>query len=527
MLPASYLSRSDSFSREDDHSVSRRMKKFYKTHSLGENEKINAHNYKLEDSINTRYIYDLDNVDNVVDDVDIVDNYDNYNVDNLFDSAGDIEHPDDDNTSGYKKYYKPLTVYARNVKYPFANAVSKHSQQDIDFLDELRFEKTSEYRDKDLIIELCVYRINTNSHKPFLEFMLYKSKKNDVMFFPNFIYDDTTDGILEKTEAILGNILDEQGLCEFKGRITPSEIVNDVADADIYNRIILLFELKIKDTDVVNISSREHFWWATVSEIFNYKKLLFYEISNTVTDLFISCVDIIKIYHKQALIETPGVFYNGNNKNITKYNAILSLNKSPTESRYGPYYYFTDLHTSMKYACYDTDEKKRNADEGAGIVRFIVFHGKMRIFMKTDKHDDSKMAKYIFERYPLEKKTGQFRDNDCIWTEKYNSSYNGYHNIQYYTREYVDKDHDEHIESEDDTSDDDDLLLDLKTTLESETYVKTKKKRVTIILAMRLCINEYSFQTPLSYHFININGKDDSETIPDVYDYNFKDYKII
>ena len=505
MLPASYSSRADAFSREGDLSVSHRMKKFYKSYHSGENTKIDDdYKYKLENS-------------------------DNYNIENLFDSNGEIENPDGYTELANKKEYKPLTISTRNIKYPFSEAVSKHSHQDIDFLDEIRFEKTSEYREKDLVIELCVYRINTNAHKPFLEFMLYKSSDDGVMVFPNFIYDDTTDGILEKSEAILGNILNDRMLCDFKGRISLSEIENDIVDADIDNRIILLFELKRKDTDVVNITSRDHFWWATVSEIFNYKKLLVYEISNTVTDVFMSCVDMIKIYYKHSLIETPGVFYNGNNKNMSKYNAILSLNKSPTESRYGPYYYFTDLHTSMKYACYDADDKKREDKDGAGIVRFIVFHGKMKMFMKTDKIDDSKMATYIFERYPVEKKTGQFRDNDCIWTEGYNSAYNGYHNIQYYTRETAEHNsiNEIYTDSSDDTSDNDEVVLDLKHTLESETYVKTKKKRVTIILAMRLCIDEYSFQTPLSYHYINIDGGGDGVNIPKVYDYNFKDYKLI
>ena len=523
MLPASYSSRADAFSREGDLSVSRRMKKFYKPYNSGENAKIDDdHKYKSENSITTRDIGDTD------------DTSDSYNIENLFDSNGEIEDPDGHVEHALKKEYKPLTTSLRNIKYPFSDAVSKHSHQDIDFLDEIRFEKTSEYREKDLVIELCVYRINANAHKPFLEFMLYKSSDDGVMVFPNFIYDDTTDGILEKSEAILGNILNEHGLCDFKGRISVSEIENDITDADIDNRIILLFEMKRKDTDVVNITSRDHFWWATVSEIFNYKKLLVYEISNTVTDVFMSCVDMIKIYYKHSLIETPGVFYNGNNKNMSKYNAILSLNKSPTESRYGPYYYFTDLHTSMKYACYDADDKKREDKDGAGIVRFIVFHGKMKMFMKTDKIDDSKMATYIFERYPVEKKTCQFRDNDCIWTEGYNSAYNGYHNIQYYTRETANhsREHDSNNEiytdsSDDTTSDNDELVLDLKHTLESETYVKTKKKRVTIILAMRLCIDEYSFQTPISYHYININGDRDGGNISEVYDYNFKDYKLI
>jgi hypothetical protein len=40
-------------------------------------------------------------------------------------------------------------------------------------------------------------------------------------------------------------------------------------------------------------------------------------------------------------------------------------------------------------------------------------------------------------------------------------------------------------------------------------------------LAMRICTNEYSFQTPLSYYYI------DTKDIPNNYEYDFKKYKII
>jgi hypothetical protein len=529
MLPVSYLSRSRG---DDDYLISKRMKKFYKSPELGENKKIPS-NIKNKGSDIYDTTYDRDS----------------YNVENLFDSNGEIENPDINVQYELKKKYNPLVTSSRNVKYPFSEAVFKHRQHDIDLLDEIGFEKKSDDRNKDIIIELCIYHININAHKPFLEFMLYKSNDNNIMYFPSFVYDDTVDSILEKSENIIDNILLEKGSFEFKGRITPSEIENNIQDADIDSRIILLFEIKQTNLDVVHMTNHQHFWWATVSEIFNYKKVMFYEISNTLTDVFLSCVDMIKIYYKRSLIETPGIFYNGNNKNVTKYNAILSLNKAPTESRYGPYYYFTDLHTAMKYACYGADGKKRSSVDGAGFVRFVVFHGKMKMFMKKDKIDDSKMATYIFERYPVEKKTGQFRDNDCKWTDNYNSVYNGYHDIQYYTRKNSKSQRDNHIDShtdtDTDTSDDNnnsndseenyeekyednyddknDLGVYLKKTLESETYIKTKKKRVTIFLAMRLCIDEYSFQTPISYHYIDIKADD----IPEVYDFNFKQYKLL
>ena len=520
MLPVSYLSKSRG---EDDYLVSNRMKKFYKSPEMGENTKIPSNiKNKSCDIYDTTY------------------DHNSYNIKNLFDSNGEIENPDINVQHELKKKYKPLVTSSRNIKYPFSEVVFKHRHHDIDLLDEIRFEKKTDHKNRDIIIELCVYNININAHKPFLEFMLFKSNDN-IMYFPNFVYDNTDDSILEKSENIIDNILSEKGSFEFKGRITPSEIENNIHDADIDNRIILLFEIKQTNNDVVHITDREHFWWATVSEIFNYKKVVFHDISNTLTDVFLSCVDIIKIYYKGSLIETPGIFYNGNNKNITKYNAVLSLNKAASESRYGPYYYFTDLHTAMKYACYDADGKKRNSADGAGFVRFVVFHGKMKMFMKKDKIDDSKMAAYIFERYPAEKKTGQFRDNDCKWTDNYNSVYNGYHDIQYYTRKnsknkqdnYTNKDVNTDTDTDTDTSDDshdneenydkNNLDIYLKKTLESETYSKTKKKRVTIFLAMRLCIDEYSFQTPISYHYVDITEND----IPEVYDFNFKQYKLL
>jgi hypothetical protein len=428
--------------------------------------------------------------------------------------------------SRFVKEYKSVKTTSRSIKYPFSDSVSKHIHDDLDFFEDIQREKMSSRKNKGPVIELCVYYVNTISHKPFLEFMLYKSS-DDVMYFPNFVYDNSDDGILDNAEDLLANILGydrNHTNCSFRGRIRELEIENHIDSADIDSRIILLFELKKKDTDVIHHTSHDNFWWTTVSEIFNYKKVLFYHISNTVTDIFLSCTGIIKIYHNHSLIETPGVFYYGNNRNVIKYNAIFSLNKSPSESRYGPYYYFTGLHTSMKYACYNENNKKRSKEEGGGIVRFIVFHGKMKMFMKSDSVDDSKMAKYIFQQYPIEKKTGQFRDNDCKWVDTYNSAYNGVYHINYYTKRSSSGGE---SGSESGSESDESVNLDLKDTLGAETYVQTKKKRKTIILAMRLCIDEYSFQAPLSYHYIDVDTSNDGERIPETYNYDFEKYRIL
>ena len=47
------------------------------------------------------------------------------------------------------------------------------------------------------------------------------------------------------------------------------------------------------------------------------------------------------------------------------------------------------------------------------------------------------------------------------------------------------------------------------------------KRNSIYYLAMRICTNEYIFQTPLSYYYI------DTKDIPNNYEYDFKKYKII
>jgi hypothetical protein len=107
---------------------------------------------------------------------------------------------------------------------------------------------------------------------------------------------------------------------------------------------------------------------------------LFYDISDTVTDVFIAYPEALKLYHKQSLIETPIVAFNGSDKKNAKYNAVFSIQKSNNESRYGPYYYFTDLYNAMRYACYN-NETREKYDLG-GLVRFVIFPGKMKMFLE-------------------------------------------------------------------------------------------------------------------------------------------------
>jgi hypothetical protein len=411
-----------------------------------------------------------------------------------------------------------------NIRYPFSDKSSNHLTHDLDNI----YENWSELGDAgdagdgEILVEYLVYSINNNAYKPFLEFMLYKSSDDETFYFPNFSQSTSKYDILDNASLLLDNLFGH-GLCEFKGRLVESPSMNDVKSAYINERVILLYELKEKNDTVTRFRSSDTLWWGTVSEVFNYRKILFYNISDTVTDVFLAYPEAIKLFHKASLIETPMVVFNGSDSNSAKYNAVFSIKKSNIESRYGPFYYFTDLYNSMRYACYDIETNEKNAK--GGLVRFVIYPGKMKMFLQKNKPDKSEMAKYICSKHPIEKNTIQFRDNDCKWTEQYNSAYNGAYEIPIKKSNST---------TEDDAGDDDaagvglfgdDLEIEPEPEPDFDFDIEFlnggDKRNSTYYLAMRICISEYNFQTPLSYYYI------ETKDIPNKYEYDFKKYKII
>jgi hypothetical protein len=420
------------------------------------------------------------------------------------------------------KYDNGLSIKTHkmtNIKYPFADKPSEHLTHDLDNIYENLGEDTG-LGSGEILVEYLVYYINKKAYKPFLEFMLYKSDDDDTFYFPNFSQDISSYDILENADLLLDNLLGAD-LCTFKGRLIETDYMNDIKSAYINQRVILLYELKEKNDTVPRMKKNDTLWWATVSELINYRKILFYNISDTVTDIFLAYTQAIKLYHNESLIETPMVVFNGSDSNSAKYNAVFSIKKSDNESRYGPFYYFTDLYNAMRYSCYDNETHEKN--KKGGLVRFIIYPGKMKMFLEKNKPDRSEMAKYICSKHPIEKNTIQFRDNDCKWTEQYNSVYNGIYKIPIKKSDGMTEDEaadvaadvavDGFIYGLDDSGIDIDIASDI--------LDGGNKAKNIYFLAMRICINEYIFQTPLSYYYI------DTKDIPNKYEYDFKNYKII
>ena len=494
----------------------------------------------VKESLKRKIKYDLEESDDHL--YEIVPGYIESNISDNLSSYTEKEYEDDD-----KEYDNGLSIKKHkmtNIKYPFAEKSSKHLTRDLDNIRSIASENDD---DDEILVELCIYYINKSAYKPFLEFMLYKSSETDMFYFPNFTHNTSKYNVLENASLLLNNLFDAN-LYSFKGRLIETSSMNNIKSAHINDRVILVFELKERSEDVIHMKDEDKFWWTTVSEIFNYRKILFYDISDTVIDVFLAYTQIIKLYYNDLLIETPMVVYNGSSSNNAKYNAVFSISKSNNESRYGPFYYFTDLYNSMRYACYD--HEKHEKYEKGGLVKFIIYTGKLKMFLKNSKPDSSEMAKYIFNRHPIELNTAQFRDNDCKWTEHYNCAYNGLYNIKINNNHEsangnnenkVDDEYGHNNGEDDDEEEDNDFIHNYDIDTEdvhkynqehkprksnSSEYEDTLlqrggKNKDTYHLAMRICLNEYIFQTPLLYCYINTND------IPNKYENDFKKYKII
>jgi len=459
----------------------------------------------------------------------IGDKEDINNLDFLFREVTGYEIGEDRDKDKDKDEYND-TEHEKHEKilYPFSHKYSSHFLQDYkdeydnDSDNEYEYEETDHEDTSNILVELLIYRINKNAYKPYLEFMLYKT--DDTFYLPNIMCKYGIDGIniYDKVVKTLDTIFIDREY-KIKGRLIPSNHMNNIDETYLSERYILFVECILHYTNIDKenednnsiqyIPEDTKLWWATISEIFNYNKVLFYPIHDSVVNLFYSYPDMMNIYMGGNLLEIPIVVYNGNNDKYTKYNAIFSLKKSSQFSRYGPFYYFTDLHSSFKYACYDIEENMQKFEKG-GLLRTIIFPRKIKMFLERDKIDDSAMAQYLFEKYPEKINTGQFRDNDNKWVSKYNTAYNGEYMISYdkdnFVRGLRDDENDENDEN------------DEKNDKNDKNDKKDNNDNIEKLpFPVMFCISNYNQQHIISYHYVY------TKNIPDKYSYDFKDYRLL
>ena len=372
--------------------------------------------------------------------------------------------------------------------YPFASTLEKD-------VDEFEVDADGE----EATLHICVYQINTSCELPFIEYMMKngynKESKKQQFEFPNIKYAPSKRTALDQVKTHVTTVL-------FKD----NEVVKYRGCLNRNNGIYFFFHKyfrKLKFPHKLSIS--DDLWWMVTSEIVNFKKVLYVDVDKRATDLFLRNPAIMRLYDcNNRLIETPVICYYGDQYQKITYLAFFGLLKAPLKSSFGPFYVGTNFLSSMKYACYTHDNKPFELYDGTalttgkygkyvegGVLRLVLFVGKMNVFLKSGIPDDSQISQEVAKTDESVRKLLSLRDSNGNWTEKYDTAYSGLYFVS--------------IDDDDDVGDDNDA--------------KDKKKRIAVN-TVEWFFKNYNHSSILSYHMI------ETSSIPEKYNVDYTEYNI-
>ena len=406
-----------------------------------------------------------------------------YNLDKLDDAgayyfASDGSNSDDD--ANNHNHEDGCEIY------PFASALEK----DVD---------ESEI-DAESVIHICVFQINTSCELPFIEYMMKMMKNSDntasekqQFEFPSIKYAPSKRTVIDQAKQYMNTLLDDDEDVKYRGHLK---------NGNEYYLFFHKYFRKLKFPRNISMNN-DATWWIVTSEIVNFKKVLYVDVDKRATDLFIKNPAIMRLYDcNTRLIETPVICYYGDQYQKITYLAFFGLLKAPLKSSFGPFYVGTNFLSSMKYACYTHDNQPFELYDGTalttgnngkyvegGVLRSVLFVGKMNVFLKSGTPDDSQISQEVAKKDEAVRKLLALRDSNGNWTENYDTAYSGLY--------FVSIDEDDH---------DDDVK-------------KNSKKRVAVN-TVEWFFKNYNHSSILSYHMI------DTETIPDKYDVDYSEYYI-
>jgi hypothetical protein len=372
--------------------------------------------------------------------------------------------------------------------YPFASTLEKD-------VDEFEVDADGE----EATLHICVYQINTSCELPFIEYMMKngynKESKKQQFEFPNIKYAPSKRTALDQVKNHVSTVLfKDSEVVKYRGRLKTN------------NGVYFFFHKYFRKLKFPHkLSIADDLWWTVTSEIVNFKKVLYIDVDKHATDLFLRNPAIMRLYDcNNRLIETPVICYYGDQYQKITYLAFFGLLKAPLKSSFGPFYVGTNFLSSMKYACYTHDNKPFELYDGTalttgkygkyvegGVLRLVLFVGKMNVFLKSGIPDDSQISQEVAKTDESVRKLLSLRDSNGNWTEKYDTAYSGLYFVS--------------IDDDDDVGDDNDA--------------KDKKKRIAVN-TVEWFFKNYNHSSILSYHMI------ETSSIPEKYNVDYTEYNI-
>jgi hypothetical protein len=396
------------------------------------------------------------------DDDSDTDNTDNSSDESDTHAAEDAEADDDDDDDDSSTY--PVDNNDYLVTLGSTDTTGKHYRYA--FIDEELDYDLEEFADMHPDIktyQLMIYKINTHSSSPFLEFLLYHEKDDDQASCILPFYNHTLKrNIRKETDGIMRKLF--TGKYRYKGFF--HEISTD--KCFIFYEKYYVHEVKHEKNSMVSLhssSAAAHHWlWVCTNEILYQQRYMMISIHDDAVNFFTnyptvgilqatsistststSSSTLAKRQFHDVNIEAPTVLYYGTDICYARNTAIYGAKREPIISRYGPFYYFTTLEHSFYWACYMKSDKKvkRRETSNGGISRYAVFTKKMKTAFADDDYDVDVVKKYIDRKNIFETKINQTRQTQEVykanrlydsiyahgydWTIDYDTIYNGYY----------------------------------------------------------------------------------------------------
>ncbi len=324
-------------------------------------------------------------------------------------------------------------------------------------------------------INLCVYLVKTNGKYPFLEYLLINNGYEALTLPKLPIYSlFGKDNLITYSEVYLSGILQSNNFEEFSNAIS-FDGFHEFND-DIY----LFFDITKCEINIDETYLSNPVRFGLIDEIVNHKNICNIQIDYNTSLFFIKNEWINYLYDEQNNpYELPVVAFVGKpTEQKVNFTMIFGESAKNKSAIFGPYFYFTSFHHSIKDSGWADNRKV----EKGGIVRFALFVGKTKYVENTpnDTIDYSEIKKERMKDDNLDRQkeylTIRISDHDGNWTKTYNSIYLG------------------KLELDDGSFLDDTPMLVLK---------------------------DYKQQVPLSCHFI------DMSTLGEKYEENNSNYSIL
>ena len=382
-----------------------------------------------------------------------------YNLERMNDQQHDFSHCDT-----HRDAYPFASSLSKNTDdslFDRRDDASSYSEEETDKEGQGRGqnqdEDQDEYGSESIEIRICTYQINTSCYIPFIEYLMVLSdetngkrgKSKMVFQFPKIDYTLTKRKSAEKQaeEHILKMIMHNEDaddstnghIVKFRGIFKPKhKFSGEKKRSSVYFFFQKYFK---KPKHPPQLTKRDRAWWVLPSEIANFKKVMYMDIDPDVNDLFIRNPEIMHLYDcKGRLLETPTICYFGDEFQKIKYLAFFGLLKAPVKSSFGPFYVATNFLSSMKYACYTHNQQPFELYSGdkitigeygkykeGGVLRMILFIGKMKVFLRDGEPDDSQISQELAKTDKTIEKFLSLRDSNGNWTEEYDTAYKGLH----------------------------------------------------------------------------------------------------